>query len=136
MISYTPHKIRVIQHNCMKSQDISFACLETAASTADIVLIQEPAFFQDVHNPGNRKTYSYHTHHLRLSNQPQKNRRHNRCRNTQSLPETHRREGPDQQCRRNIHQGMDGIHPRRTHLEYIQRNTDSRRKTGVSRWAI
>lgn len=55
MSSYIPHKIRVIQDECMKSRDIHFVCLETVIYIADIVLVQELAIFQDPQNPENLK---------------------------------------------------------------------------------
>lgn len=55
MIPHTIHRIHLIKHNCMKSQDVTLACLESAKDTLDRVLVREPAFFQDPQNPQNPK---------------------------------------------------------------------------------
>lgn len=59
MIAHNPHKIHLIQHNCMKSREVTIACLESALETADIVLIPEPRILQDPNNP-RKKIYSTH----------------------------------------------------------------------------
>lgn len=59
MIYYTPHKIRVIQHDHMKTHYITLACLETIIEMADIVLIQELGDYQD---PNNQTKEIYTTH--------------------------------------------------------------------------
>lgn len=59
MISYTPHKIRLIQHNCSKGYYMTLACLKSALEMAHIVLIQEPDALQD---PNNQTKNIYRRH--------------------------------------------------------------------------
>jgi ribonuclease HI len=41
-VQHSAHRIRIIQHNCAKSQNVMHSLLHTAHTRADIVLIQEP----------------------------------------------------------------------------------------------
>ena len=42
MSTHSSTKLRIIQHNCARSTNIMHSCLSAAATTADIIFIQEP----------------------------------------------------------------------------------------------
>src|ERR1700680_3305019 len=45
--SYSPTKIRIIQHNCNRSSLVINTILDFAVGTADLLLLQEPGFNPD-----------------------------------------------------------------------------------------
>ena len=45
--SYSPNKIRIIQHNCNRSSLVINTLLDFAVGTADLLLLQEPGFNPD-----------------------------------------------------------------------------------------
>jgi len=69
--SYSPTKIRIIQHNCNRSSLVINTLLDFAVGTADLLLLQEPGF-----NPDNTFITTHPGFELLI---PPKNlRKHNR----------------------------------------------------------
>lgn len=46
-MSHNPYKICMVQANCMRASNITMALCEVCKESADIVLVQEPFFFQN-----------------------------------------------------------------------------------------
>ncbi|KAF8241516.1 DNase I-like protein [Wilcoxina mikolae CBS 423.85] len=70
--SYSPTKIRIIQHNCNRSSLVINTLLDFAVGTADLLLPQEPGF-----NPDNTFITTHSGFELLIS--PKNLRKHNRA---------------------------------------------------------